>query len=353
MSSKYTILITDKLGNTVADISSLVQGFYYTLTRCRADAIAGYVNLDDMVRLSQTIGVNADDIIGVNTNEIHVYRRGIQRAAGQISWSYPQVPQSGQRVIQFQTVGWLDLLLQRFTDSSMALSDDPGENMAALIDYTQGLPNGDLGITIGTIQSSGQTDVRNYSYKNIHDAIIELSEIIGGPDFEFTPDKVFNVYSPRIGTHLTDVSFTYPGNIIELGRQRDGTVMANKVTLLGAGTGDQQLVSVAEDLALQATYGLREVIISRPDISIQDTLDSTAAEELRSGKTFFDIPNITVKGDDPDLNSYNPGDDIQIKITRDLEVFDSISQFFRIEQMTVNPDQNEDEKVTIKFGALS
>ena len=85
----------------------------------------------------------------------------------------------------------------RYTDAVVEYaSTDAGEIAWDLIDNSQNQTNGDLGITKGIIETTQNRD-RTYYNQNIMEAIVNLSNVIGGFDFEFTHNKVFNVYAVK------------------------------------------------------------------------------------------------------------------------------------------------------------
>lgn len=348
--SRYQILIKNPAGEVLADLSDRCLRRYYKLRRNRSSLIELLFDVDDLRKMMKQSGTTIDSIFQSNVNEVYIIRQGTTMASGQIYFQNVNVPQDDRRVVRIQAPGWLELFNKRYTGASQTYTaTDLGAIMWDLIDTSQTETNGDFGITQGTIQTS-RTGDRSYSYKKVKDAIIQLSEVLGAPDFEITGEKVFNAYYPKQGRRRTEFAFTYPGNVVEISYDENGDEMANQIIASGSGTGQDRLLSVQSDTAAQPTYKLRQEVIQFPDISLQDTLDSHALEEVRAKSSFLIIPTIRVKGDAPQLGSYGLGDEVEIKIKKDLELFSKCNGIFRIDEIEVTIDENNVEDVKLKLG---
>lgn len=344
----YRIEVTDPAGAKIADLSSRSLSFSFKLIRNRASQINLTFDVDDLEAYFQEVGLTISDVLKTNVNEIHIYRNSTQVVAGQINFVDVQI--SNIPVIAVTAVGWLELFAQRVTEQYKTYTNiDQGQIMWDLIDTSQTTDaDADYGITQGTIPTSINRD-RVYEYKNIKDAIVELSEVIGGPDFEITPNKVFNVFYPSQGTVRDDIVFNFPGNVIELGFSLDGVPMANRVIGVGSGSGDDNLVSVADNTAPRSLYKLREDVIQYGDISIQATLDAHTDEDVRVRTNLLALPTLKIDGGQaPILGSYGLGDRFLIQSTRYQNLLEPILGYFRIDAIEVNIDSNEFEAVTLR-----
>ena len=125
-----------------------------------------------------------------------------------------------------------------------------------LVEDAQNEPYGDIGIlynTAGQTTSGVLVDRVYYDYelKTVFNAIQDLSRQDDGFDFEIDieydgiaglPTKAFNTYYPRSGTPYdpTDpeaVVFQFPaGNVVEYEYPEDGSIAANTIYALGAGS---------------------------------------------------------------------------------------------------------------------
>lgn len=347
--ANYITRIYDPSGELVADISSMSTKRSIDKQRNRADVISLEYSLDDIKKFSRSISSTAWDIFGVDRSEVRIFRNDTVISAGQIVIAEPGVS-GDQRTFKIKAVGWLDLFAKRYTEQLRKFElTDAGQIAATLIEEAQAIDNGDFGIIEGNIQPSVDRE-RTYEYKNIRDAIIQLSEVINGFDFEFTWDKMFNVYYPYIGSQRPDIIFSYPGNIEDVSFQRDGMEIANKVTARGAGFGGDNITATAEDITSQEKYGLREIIVDYNDVILYDTLLEHAEAEILQNKEFVDIPDITVRGDiEPKFGQYNIGDYVKLNISRDNEIFSPINGMFRIDAMNIDVDVNNVEKIRMQL----
>lgn len=274
-------------------------------------------------------------------------------SAGEIR--YLDVDLGGDRTnLSIDVVGWLELFSQRVTGVSTSPSTwyysntDAGSIAWGLINESQNETNGDFGITQGNIQTSVNRDRKEYDYDNIRDAIIALSEVENGFDFEITPEKVFNVYYPKIGQSKPDVVFTFPGNIRSLSFGRDGGLMGNQIIAVGSGFGDDRTQQIVDDTVLQSAYNLRQRVITRNNVQTEATLLEHANEELRVRKSFLDIPVVELDGNiDPQFGSYDIGDEVEIDISEQLEIFSPVNGKFRIEEIRLTVDSNGQEIVKL------
>lgn len=343
---KYKIEVYDHTGGLLADLSDRCISREITLRKNRPDFIRLSFDLEDIDRYLGEINQNVNDIFAVGRNEVRVFKRNKLVSSGQIDYISTSFSQAGMLLV-VNAVGWFHLLDKRITGIADSYNDDIGQIMWDLIDTTQSLADGDIGITLGTIQASRNGE-RNYELKNMKDAIIQLSEVIGGPDFEITPEKVFNVYSPKIGIRRPDVVFTYPDSIFEIGYTLDADTMANEITASGAGFGAERLLSTSVDTVNRSTYGLRQKLTQYPDVSIQNTLDEHAVEDLRTRTNPLVIAKLRVDGDRiPVFSSYGIGDEIKIQATRFQPVLEPILGWQRVESIDVSIDKDDTERIDL------
>lgn len=351
----WSVEVYDGSGNLVADLSTRATKRRIVKTRNRADTIELEYDLDNIKKLSSELNLNAWDIFAVAQNEIRIKRNDTVYSAGQIMDGYPIID-GDSRKISITAVGWLDLFGSRYTDEGGSSSDyyfsatDAGQIAWGLIDASQNETNGDFGITQGYIQASVNRDRQSYVTKNIRDALIELTEVINGFDFEFTWDKKFNVYYPKIGTKKNNVILTYPGAISLLSFGRRGVDIANNIIARGAGTGADAFAATATDTASQSKFKLRQDIVEFFDVSEASTLQDHADEELKFRRSFVDVPDITLDpAIAPNITAYGIGDVIKIEVLEDLEIFSPINDWFRIDSIDLTIDENNIEIPRLKL----
>ena len=330
-----------------ADLTPRIRSLSISQKRNAADTIQIELDLDDTLAYLKSINTSVKTLFATNVAELHIYLGDRKISAGQIASRDVRVSES-RRSITLRAYGFFALLKYRTTGSLVNYTaTDAGAIAWDLINTTQVASYGALGITMGTITTS-VSRTRGYSYKNVKEAIEELSAVENGFDFEVTPDKVFNVYYPKMGIKRDDVTFTYPGTIVELSDLEDGTRMANRVLAFGAGTGDFNISTSVEDTALETVYTRRDAKVNRSDVSDVTTLTSHANGLLSAQKNVLHMPQLTVDGNrEPRFGSYGLGDEVQIVTDRYQEVFADINGYWRIDGMDINVDENAREQVRL------
>ena len=189
--------------------------------------------------------------------------------------------------------------------------DDQFDIARALIDHHQNKSGGNFGIDTTATTTSGRKRNRTYqkeAQKNIYDAIVELSEVDDGFDFDFNPaTRGFDLSYPNQGRRRTDIVFD-ERNIRRFRRRRDVTGQASHII----GKFADELIVDAQDSGSVSHLGLAQRIIVHKDVSdFQTAIDhvSDAAEAYR------DVPNLislTVNTTDPQLFTYKLGDQVKV-----------------------------------------
>jgi hypothetical protein len=235
---------------------------------------------------------------------------------------------------------------------------DAGEIAWELINTTQGLTGGNLGITQGTIQATQNRD-RTYSDEKIGEKIIQLTEVINGFDFEITPSiknnalGVFNVYTKR-GETITDFRLEYgeglKNNIQSWNRKRTLSDIYNSVIVEGEGLGDARLTSMILDNTLITTVGLLEGRQQEKSVTEQSTLDEKADEYIRVHKTEQPIYDITLNNAYNDFGEYDVGDIVFIRIKYG---FIDINTTMRIYGIAVSVSDNGEEQIQLTISPIT
>jgi len=181
-------------------------------------------------------------------------------------------------------------LERRFTAASRVFTaTDAGEIAWTMIEETNSA-DGSTGIIEGTIEATVSRD-RTYEHKQLAEAVVQLTGVINGFDFEVAPLDSgatigeFNVYESQ-GTDRsvaalgeTAVVFEYgPGTIGNVRSYKDETTYpVNKVRVIGA-NGLTGTASHAPSIDKYETCMTLEQAI---DVSEQATLDAKASALLR------------------------------------------------------------------------
>lgn len=203
----------------------------------------------------------------------------------------------------------------------------------------------------------------NYELKNIFDAIQDLSRQADGFDFHIDieydlitglPTKYFNTYYPRVGTTYSYGNpnipvFSFPaGNMVEYEYPEDGSIVANRLYALGAGSNEGKLISGAVDSTRFAEgWALLDTAVNYSDITDQTVLDNLAIAQV----TAVSYPPVVLKivvpaYVDPVFGTYEVGDDCRVIIT-DSRFPNTHDAIYRIVGLSVQPGEDGPERVTL------
>jgi hypothetical protein len=352
---RYQVKIYDGSGNLIADVTGKHQGIRVTATKNRPEDISVSFDLNQIEDHARNTLQSVTGMFAVDINEIRILREdstGINTiVAGQINATTASLD-GDNKSIEVHASGWFELFDKRYTAATKTFSAvDAGTIAWTLINDSQSLTNGNFGITQGTIVASKTRD-REYEYKNIKEAIIQLSEVINGFDFEFTYDKKFNVFYPRQGKdNAYAIPLRYPGNIKSINLPIDGTAIVNSVTLRGQGQGTEQLVVTRTNSPSQASYKLRQRIVDLNDVKETTTLNEHGDEILRIDASPFAIPQIVLRENaSPVIRKDMWLDDPITIIVPESDIFDIIKGvIFRIESISISVDENDVETVSLNI----
>lgn len=237
-----------------------------------------------------------------------------------------------------------------------------------LIQDAQSAAHGNIGVLYNTQgqTTSGVLVDRVYYYyelKGVFQGIQDLSRQSDGFDFEIDvfydpmtglPAKAFNTYYPRSGliyspSNLNIPVFEFPaGNMVEYEYPEDGSIAANSVYALGAGSNEGKLISNAQSSTkFDEGWALLEDQANYSDVTDQTVLDKLAIGAV----TAFAYPPITMKivvpaYVNPELGSYSLGDDCRIVI-RDDRFPNGFDEIYRIVGLSVQPGEDGPERVTL------
>ena len=204
--------------------------------------------------------------------------------------------------------------------------DDQFDIARALIEHHQNKADGNFGIDTTATTTSGRKRDRTYekaAQKNVYDAIVELSEVDDGFDFNFNPDtRGFDLSYPQRGQRRADIVFD-DRNIRRFSRQRDATGQGSEVL----GKFADELIATTQDATALAKYGLTQRVVVQKDVSVTQTATDQVADALSAYK---DVPNLialTVDTDEPQVFTYVPGD--EVKIVWESK-YDPVNEFQRL-----------------------
>lgn len=351
--SKYQFEIWTPDGTLLADFSGMARNRNFKLTRNRTYEASFSLELNHLQDYADRTNVLASTLLGVGFNELRIKRGNRYVFGGQIA-NYSTDFGNEEKVISVRAFGFLELFASRFTDSEkIYTATDAGLIAKDLIDDSQVLTNGNVGVVTNAAYVQA-TQLRDRVYpmdKNIKEALVELSQVIGGFDFEFTYDKKFYVYT-EMGVQRSEFEFTYPGNIKKLKVSTDASKLVNQAIVRGAGTDDSQLRTVRSALTEQAFYKLRQGIVDASDVSVLTTLEQKGDEFVRINATPPDLLDITIDGNqEPVIGSYWLGDRIKVKVNG-VKLYSRINSYYKIDEISVRIDDEDSEEITLKASSI-
>lgn len=220
--------------------------------------------------------------------EMWLWRNGAKIFAGPL---WDATANSGTKKITCAAEGLESYFDVRRISADTSLTGTLGDNAWALIAASQAMTDGNLFITQGTT-----TGAISGTYKYAKDEGLYIGNVItdlsdgGAFDWEITPARVFNIYTPRIGSRAR-VRLEYGGNVNNYSDQVMGKYEANDVLIKGPGTTVSQPTI---DTVKRSEYGLRQFTDSNTAMKTQTLLNGYASRVLALRRDSREIPQIGV-----------------------------------------------------------
>lgn len=358
MTTTYRYLFANLLTNEI--IAELpLTGVSFTQQLNQAGTLQGHLLLSGMA--TAQFNVNASTIPGKTA--IYVDRDG-DLIWGGIIWArtYNSEAQTlNLTAREFESY----FERRRITTTTAFTNADQLVIARTLIDNAQAVTYGDIGVITGA-ETSGILINRvyyGYELKGVYNAMQDLSRADDGFDFNIEvsydpiteePIKTLVLGYPRSGT-VYDVNdpealvFLFPaGNIVEYEYPEDGSIAANSLYALGAGSNEGKLIANAQDNS-RFTEGWA---LLEDQANYSDVTDTTLLQELAVGQVLaVSYPPTTIKivvpaYVTPVLNDYKIGDDARLIIT-DERFPNTLDEVYRIVALNVQPGENGPERVTL------
>jgi hypothetical protein len=213
---------------------------------------------------------------------------------------------------------------QRYTDGSVSfVAEDAGSIAQFLIETAKDFGTHNIDTNPSWIEATKDRD-RTYEYKNVAEAVIELTEVIGGFDWfpVYLDPRVseaqqmtmeFHV-AARIGQDRPTAIFEYGEGTLENCASYSFTtgLPINWVIAIGGGT--PPFVEEAIDASSRLLYNTHKVLVSATDVVESETLLDKAQDALRPG-----IVHVTEFKPDPALaplpwEDFWIGDNIRVNV---------------------------------------
>jgi hypothetical protein len=366
MTTTYRYLLADLLTNTI--IAELpLTGVAFGSQLNQAGAFQGHVLLSGI----DTVGFNVANSTIPGKCAIYVDRDGILVWGG-IIWG-----RSYQSTNQTLTINAREFESyfekRRITSTQVFTNTDQLSIAQNLISLAQGVPYGDIGVAVG-VETSGVLVSRTYyeyEKKTYYSALQDLSRAENGFDFNIdvaydgsgAPSKTLTLGYPRIGTvySATDPSallFEFPAsNVVEYEYPEDGSLIANTLYALGAGSNEGKLEATYQDTTfLSAGWALYEEQSNYSDVTDATYLAQLAEGQVNAVAYPPTVIRVVVPAYvAPVYGSYAIGDDARLRITDErfpatgtgTSVQAGLDQVYRIVGIEVQPGENGPERVTL------
>lgn len=275
--------------------------------------------------------------------ETLIYRDKTLVWAGEQAYRQSNLTQNGLRETSVHSYTFLEQLNQRFTAAIKTFSaTDAGQIAWTLINDSQTLTDGDYGITQGSIPATVNRD-RTYEYKNVMEAIIQLTEVLNGFDFEITDSKVFNVFARKGNDLSQSIVLEWGTNIESLGIDEDFKTPTNEAIVLGSGFGSAQNTAVYTDTSYRSINKLRQQRVSYTDVIENVTLtDKGTAIVNQSRQPIISVSLKQLSNTYPSFQSFTLGDTIRLVVKEGIFAIDTA---YRAYGHTVTVDRNNKESI--------
>jgi hypothetical protein len=215
---------------------------------------------------------------------------------------------------------------------------------------------GDYGITQGSVSGTAPTRQKSVTQEaGLFDTIVDMSESDDGFDWAIDTSRGYREWHPTRGS-ATGLVLEYGVNVTSFGY----TESAAPGEILNAGfiigpPGTQ--VVTATDTTSRTTYGRREAALSYFGDSEQSTvttgqLQAHADSAIANRVAPIIIPQVRLHDGHQSIpwGSYWLGDTVTFRA--DVGAYDQINQLYRIIQIDVELDENDNENITLGLNAV-
>jgi hypothetical protein len=354
--SQYRYLLIDILSNSVqAELS--FTGVNFTQSLNAAGTFNGSILLSGLPATA-----NAANSTIPGKNYVAVDRDGIIVWAGPIWFREWDSASQHLHITAREFESYFER--RRITTTQTYTNVDQLLIAKTLINNAQAVTGGNVGVITGTETSTQLVSKTYYNYelKTVYQALLDLSRSTNGFDFNIAAaydgggsvSKTLVLGFPQSGVRYSSSSVTAPvfefpsGNIVEYQYPEDGSIAANTLYAIGAGSNEGMLLSTAvSSTQLAAGYPLLEDAVNYSDVTDTALLANLAAGQLAA----VAYPPTTLKivvppYVDPVLGSYTVGSDARIRIT-DSRFPTGLDAVYRIVALNATPGENGPERVTL------
>jgi hypothetical protein len=357
MTTSYRYLFADLLTNEIlAELP--ITGVSFTQQLNTAGTFSAHLQLS---------GLNAEGLNVANgtipgRTAIYVDRSGVLVWGG-VLWNRDY--SSANQTLTFQAREFESYFERRKITTTQVFTNADQLTIAnTLINNAQATVAGNIGVNT-TIATSGVLVNRTYygyELKNVYSALQDLSKQSDGFDFNIrvaydgggNPIKNLVLSYPKSGTTYSPTSLSAPtfifpsGNVVEYIYPEDGSIAANTVYALGAGSNEGKLIATSQDTSkLSNGWPLLE-----QEANYSDITDATVLANLAVGQiTATSYPPTTLKvvappSQNPVFGTYVIGDEVRVIIT-DNRFPTTLDAIYRLVALSVTPGEDGPERITL------
>lgn len=270
------------------------------------------------------------DVVGPGIHEVVITRNRQVVWCGPV-WTAdePPKPEDGPHLMEFEGEGLWSYTQKWHIGSTVNFDADDQFAIARSLLAHQGRAAA-FGIDTSGSSESGVARDRTYlshEAKNIGAAVEELAEVENGFDFDIDPaTRLFRPYYPRRGSRKPDLIWD-ERTIRSFHRTIDAKPQASQVLGFGAGEGDAMVRQTVQDSSAVSAFGPTQKPYTNKDVSVSATLLAHIQRELALFKNPAEMLAITVDTDEPEVFSYQVGDEGQVRWP---STYDPVNRFQRL-----------------------
>ena len=359
---EYTVELWSSTGIYMADVSNiLVAGINIQMPLNDVEQVSFSLDLAEFERKCARINETPRNILDPYRTDVKIKRNGAYLLGTQVVQAQINLNNQSANTIEVRCTGYLNLFKDRYITPGLAPSNNAtlyanktyAQIAQRLIVDTQTQTNGNFGVTIGQDTASPTQDhtrTRQYDYdnQNVKDGILNLTKLEADNfDFKFTWDRQFECYD-RLGSDKPDIELVYPQNIVSMTVLRDATTLANKITGIGSGMGDERVIDTQTDSISTLAYNVREKIELFNTVQTQSVLEDNVTGLLPLYSDLYEVPSVNVTNGAIVPGDTVVGDAVLVRVEGSTFV-ESINDLYRIIGMTIQVTNNMEENISLKL----
>ena len=209
-----------------------------------------------------------------------------------------------------------------------------------------------FGITSGTTTGTATSQTRTIQQDaGLLDEIVALSESGTGFDFQIDASRAFNLWYPKRATNTIYVDSRVNVRGFDWIESAGAGEIVTDVRCFG-GSGTAKSPQASSDATARTTYGRREASITYP-VELESAtvtsgnLASYASAAIAERKNPLIIPGVKIDNTHPSLawGTYDVGSTVELYL--DVSPYAVIDDTYRIGAIHVEPDDNDNESISL------